>query len=73
MRSIGILAILCAVAPNIAVAGDAPTRAERAATARRMPAPQDIVAPGVLRQDLFDRNNSNNLRHDYPPPPRQPG
>ncbi len=27
----------------------------------------------VLRQDLFDRNNLNNLRSDYPAPPAQPG
>jgi hypothetical protein len=31
------------------------------------------VAPGVLRQDLFSRNNPNNLRHDYPSAPAQPG
>jgi hypothetical protein len=27
----------------------------------------------VLRQDLFDRNDPNNLRSDYPTPPAQPG
>jgi hypothetical protein len=27
----------------------------------------------VLRQDLFDRNDPNNLRSDYPGPPAQPG
>jgi hypothetical protein len=27
----------------------------------------------ILRQDLFDRNNPNNLRSDYPGPPAQPG
>jgi hypothetical protein len=73
MRSIAVLAILCTFAPTIAVADDAPTGPERASTARRVPAPQDIVAPGVLRQDLFNRNNPNNLRHDYPAPPGQPG
>ena len=26
----------------------------------------------VLRQDLFDRNNPNNLRSDWPAPPAQP-
>jgi hypothetical protein len=26
-----------------------------------------------LPQDLFDRNNPNNLRSDYPAPPAQPG
>jgi len=27
----------------------------------------------ILRQDLFDRNNPNNLRSDWPGPPAQPG
>lgn len=27
----------------------------------------------VCRQDLFDRNNRNNLRSDWPGPPAQPG
>jgi hypothetical protein len=27
----------------------------------------------ILRQDLFDRNNPNNLRSDWPSPPAQPG
>jgi hypothetical protein len=27
----------------------------------------------VPPQDLFDRNNPNNLRSDYPAPPAQPG
>jgi hypothetical protein len=27
----------------------------------------------VLRQDLFDRYNPNNLRSDWPGPPAQPG
>jgi hypothetical protein len=27
----------------------------------------------VLRQDLFDRNNPNNLRSDWHSPPAQPG
>jgi hypothetical protein len=35
--------------------------------------PTDILPGGVLRQDLFDRNNPNNLRSDWPSPPRQPG
>jgi hypothetical protein len=73
MRSIAVLAILGTFASTIAVADDAPTRAERTSTTRRVPASQDIVAPGILRQDLFNRNNPNNLRHDYPAPPGQPG
>jgi len=27
----------------------------------------------LLRQDLFDRGNSNNVRSDWPAPPAQPG
>ena len=27
----------------------------------------------ILRQDLFDRNNPNNLRSDWHSPPAQPG
>jgi hypothetical protein len=38
--------------------------------------PPAIGAPArgfILRQDLFDRNDPNNLRSDYPGPPAQPG
>jgi hypothetical protein len=41
--------------------------------ARRIP---PAIAPppsGLIRQDLFDRNNPNNLRSDWPSPPAQPG
>jgi len=37
--------------------------------------PQSIDAPTrgfILRQDLFDRNNPNNLRSDWPGPRAQP-
>ena len=71
MRAIRILTILCALVPMVAVAQDG--RPKPVVTARKAPAPWDVVAPGVLRQDLFDRRNPNNLRHDYPPPPAQPG
>jgi hypothetical protein len=38
--------------------------------------PPSIEAPArgfILRQDLFDRNNPNNLRSDWHSPPAQPG
>ena len=38
--------------------------------------PPSINAPTsgfILRQDLFDRNNPNNLRSDWPGPSAQPG
>ncbi len=73
MKSLCILTILCALAPTIAAAQDGRAKTEPAPRARKTPAPGDIVAPGVLRQDLFDRNNPNNLRHDYPAAPAQPG
>jgi hypothetical protein len=41
---------------------------------RTIPPPVDGGRCGcVLWQDLFDRNNPNNLRSDYPSPPAQPG
>ena len=33
----------------------------------------DLTRPGsIVRQDLFDRRNPNNLRTDWPAPPSQP-
>jgi hypothetical protein len=71
MKLVRILTILCAFVPVVAVAQDG--RPKPVVTTRKPPAPGDFVAPGVLRQDLFSRNNPNNLRHDYPSPPAQPG
>jgi hypothetical protein len=55
----------CVVRPGAVVA---PSR-ER----RRIPPPIDARTSGLIRQDLFDRNNPNNLRSDWPSPPAQPG
>jgi hypothetical protein len=41
--------------------------------ARRIPPSTDARLSGLIRQDLFDRNNPNNLRSDWPSPPAQPG
>ena len=41
--------------------------------ARKMPVAIDVQPRGLVRQDLFDRNNPNNLRSDWPSPPAQPG
>jgi hypothetical protein len=71
MKPVLVLTILCALAPGIAAAQDG--RPKRVVVTRRPPPPADVVAPGVLRQDLYDRNNPNNLRHDYPAPPGLPG
>jgi hypothetical protein len=74
MRVGGILAILLTVVPAVAVADETPKRAESAPHAvRRWPNPADVVAPGVWRQDLFDRRNPANVRQDYPAPPAQSG
>jgi hypothetical protein len=73
MKSIRLLTILCAFAPGLALAQDGHGKAEPVVKVRKAPAPGDVVAPGVLRQDLFDRNNPNNLRRDYPSAPAQPG
>ena len=72
-----LLAALCVVfIPTIGFAQSTQTKAEPAQTARMIPPPPpppQIIAPfGVLRQDLFDRNDPNNLRSDYPSPPAQP-
>ena len=69
MRPISILAVLSVLAPTLAVAQEAPKRTWLPSVVRGEPWPQDIVAPGILRQDLFDRRNPSNLRHDYPAPP----
>ena len=72
MKFMQILAILPVVLlPPAGFAQNSPTKAEPAKTARRMP-PPGIRPLVILRQDLFDRNGPNNLRSDYPAPPRQP-
>ena len=78
MKSIRVLTVLCSFAvgafiPAIAAAQDGHGKPEPVLRTRKAPAPGDFVAPGVLRQDLFSRNNPNNLRHDYPSAPAQPG
>ena len=74
MRVGGILAILMALVPAVAVADETPKRPESVPqTTRRWPNPADVVAPGVWRQDLFDRRNPGNVRQDYPAPPAQSG
>jgi hypothetical protein len=73
MRPIRILTILCAFVSTVAAAQDGRTKTEPRPAVRKTPMPADVVAPGILRQDLFDRRNPNNLRHDYPTAPAQPG
>jgi hypothetical protein len=69
----------CALAvvttPGIATAKPL-TKAAPTAQLRTVPPPVDTVGfrwfP-IVRQDLFDRNNPNNARSDWPAPPAQPG
>ena len=55
----------CIVRPGVVVA---PSHEPR-----RIPTSIDARPSGLIRQDLFDRNNPNNLRSDWPSPPAQPG
>ena len=70
-----VLVISCILAgPAMAFAQSAHTKA--APTHDRPKLPPAMAAPKsgfILRQDLFDRNNPNNLRSDWPSPPAQPG
>jgi hypothetical protein len=69
-----MLAVSCSLAfPTIAIAK---THAKVAPPhdVRKIPSSIDTPKSGfILRQDLFDRNNPNNLRSDWPGPPAQPG
>jgi hypothetical protein len=53
------------VLPTVALANNTRTKVEPVQTARKAPSPVVAVRPvGILRQDLFDRNDPNNLRSD---------
>lgn len=75
MKKPTLIAILCALLfPTIACAKNAMPKLERAQAAHvRQPAVQARPTGFVLRQDLFDRNDPNNLRSDWPAPVAQPG
>jgi hypothetical protein len=70
-----MLAVSCALAlPTIAFAKTVHTKVASIHDVRKIPPAVDPPRSGfVLRQDLFDRNNPNNLRSDWPAPPAQPG
>jgi hypothetical protein len=73
-RATLVIAALCAVLdPTLGLAQNARPKAERVHAGRKMPPSADLRPFGIIRQDLYDRNNPNNLRSDYPPPPAQPG
>jgi hypothetical protein len=70
-----MLAVSCSLAfPTIAFAKTAHTKVTPTYDVRTIPPSIDARTGGfILRQDLFDRNNPNNLRSDWPAPPAQPG
>jgi hypothetical protein len=60
--------------PAIAFAQTDQTKVAKAHAVRKSPPVINTLRGGfILRQDLFDRNNPNNLRSDWPSPPAQPG
>jgi hypothetical protein len=75
MKKIIVLVLSCAWAfPTNSFAQTGHT--EVLATRAVRKGPPTFVTPKsgfILRQDLFDRNNPNNLRSDWPAPPAQPG
>jgi hypothetical protein len=75
MKKALILGVFCALAfPTIAFAKTAHTKAAPADDVRKFAPPVSTGKTGfILRQDLFDRNNPNNLRSDWHGPPAQPG
>lgn len=77
MTKMSLLTIVCAfevVFATVAVAKTPRTRVVTAADVRQTaPLVDSRKSAFVCRQDLFDRNNRNNLRSDWPSPPAQPG
>jgi hypothetical protein len=75
MKKAQILAIFCALAfPTIAFAKTAHPKGAPIHDVEKIRPSVDTRKTGfVLRQDLFDRNNPNNLRSDWPAPPAQAG
>jgi hypothetical protein len=72
MNRVWVLAVGCAlIFPTMAGGKTASTKPVPSRERRQ-------VSPGIerpsliLRQDLFDRNNPNNLRSDWPGPPAMP-
>jgi len=70
-----LLVVFCVLLfPPLASANEAKTRTAPVQAAPRAPLVVVVRPNGfVLRHDLFDRNDPNNLRSDYPGPPAQPG
>lgn len=68
------LAAFCVLAfPAIGHAQADQTKVAKAHWVQKGPPKFSTKSGLILRQDLFDRNNPNNLRSDWPSPPAQPG
>lgn len=71
-----LLVLTCIL--NVVVVTDVPAASRHVNTkppAAQVHAPAGDLPPAkstVVRQDLFDRNNPNNVRTDWPAPPFQP-
>jgi hypothetical protein len=69
-----LVVVSCALAfPTIGFAKTSHTKATPAHDVKILPTMGTPRSGFILRQDLFDRNNPNNLRSDWPAPPAQPG
>jgi hypothetical protein len=74
MNKVFVLAIfLCLSFATIVLAQPTHVKPVPANEGRKIPSLDFGKGGFVLRQDLFDRNDPNNLRSDYPGPPAQPG
>lgn len=77
MTKISALAIFCAfeaLFTTTASAKDPHTKTVPARDVGRKPSPViSSKSHFISRQDLFDRQNPDNLRSDWPSPPAQPG
>ena len=77
MTNIRMLAVFCAfeaLLTTIASGQDPHPKIVPRQDGRRTPSP--IISSKnhfIVRQDLFDRLNPNNLRSNWPTPPAQPG
>jgi hypothetical protein len=70
-----LVVVSCALAfPTIGFAKTPHTKVAPTHDVRKIPSIIGTPKSGfILRQDLFDRNNPNNLRSDWPSPTAQPG
>ncbi len=74
MNKVWVLAVGCAlIFPTIAGGKTAGMKAVPNHEPRQVSPQIGIKRPNlILGQDLFDRNNPNNLRSDWPAPPGMP-